>query len=89
MKIPRETEIQEDIVAKLDRYDIHPYSVVCSFAISEGIISITFYIKQDLSEFLDLLDYKSQCDKSGYLILEENNTIILSGLALINLYTLL
>lgn len=86
---PREIETQEDIVAKLDRLDIHPYSIICSFAIGEGIISITFYLKQDLSEFLDLLSYRSQCDKTGYLVMEDNNTIILSGLALINLYTLL
>lgn len=89
MKIPREIEIQDDIVDKLDKYDIHPYSILCSFAIDEGIVSITFFLKQDLLEFLDLLDYKNQCDKSGYLIMKDNNTIILSGLALINLYTLL
>lgn len=89
MKVPREIRIQEDIVDKLDKYDIHPFSVICSFSIGEGIISITFYLKQDLTEFLDLLNYKSQCDKTGYLVLEDNNTVILSGLALINLYTLL
>lgn len=89
MKVPREIRIQEDIVDKLDKCDIHPFSVICSFSIGEGIISMTFYLRQDLTEFLDLLNYRSQCDKTGYLVLEDNNTVILSGLALINLYTLL
>lgn len=87
--IPREEQIQEDIVEKLDKYDIHPFSVICSFIINGGVVSITFYIRQELNEVLNLLGYKSLCDKSGYLILEENNTLILSDLALINLYTLL
>ena len=89
MKIPREIEIQDEIEKRLSNYDINPYSIICSFAIDSGIVSITFYLSSDLKEFLDILDYKNQCDKSGYLILEDNNTIILSGLGLINLYTLL
>lgn len=89
MKVPREIEIQDEIEKRLSNYDINPYSVICSFAFDSGIVSITFYLNSDLLEFLDILDYKNQCDKSGYLILENNNTIILSGLGLINLYTLL
>lgn len=89
MKVPREIEIQDEIEKRLSNYDINPYSIICSFAFDSGIVSITFYLNSDLLEFLDILDYKNQCDKSGYLILEDNNTIILSGLGLINLYTLL
>ncbi len=89
MKVPREIEIQDEIEKRLSSYDINPYSIICSFAFDSGIVSITFYLNSDLLEFLDILDYKNQCDKSGYLILEDNNTIILSGLGLINLYTLL
>lgn len=89
MKVPREIEIQDKIEKRLSNYDINPYSIICSFAFDSGIVSITFYLNSDLLEFLDILDYKNQCDKSGYLILEDNNTIILSGLGLINLYTLL
>lgn len=89
MKVPREVEIQDEIEKRLSSYDINPYSIICSFAFDSGIVSITFYLNSDLLEFLDILDYKNQCDKSGYLILEDNNTIILSGLGLINLYTLL
>lgn len=89
MKTPREIEIQDEIEKRLSNYDINPYSIICSFAFDNGVVSITFYLNSDLLEFLDILDYKNQCDKSGYLILEDNNTIILSGLGLINLYTLL
>lgn len=90
MNTPREIDIQNEIEKKLSSYDINPYSTICSFAVDTGgILSITFYLNSDLMEFLDILDYKNQCDKSGYLILNDNNTIILSGLGLINLYTIL
>ena len=44
-------------------------------------------IKEDLKEFLDLVDYKYSCDKSGFAIIEETNTIFLFGIPLIKLYT--
>ena len=63
MKVPREIEIQDEIEKRLSSYDINPYSIICSFAFDSGIVSITFYLNSDLLEFLDILDYKNQCDK--------------------------
>lgn len=84
----REIEIQEGIRKKLSEYDISPFSVIFTFQTEhEGLLAITFYIKRDLLEVLELLDYKNQCDKSGFLILEEQNTLMLFDLALINFYT--
>lgn len=88
MKTPKELEMQESVISALQRYDIYPFSVTCTFGLkSSGILGITFYLKSDLSEVLKILDYQSQCDKSGYLILEDNNTLVLEGMALVNLYT--
>ena len=48
---------------------------------------ITFYLEAELHEILERLNYKNQCDKSGWLVREESNTLILTGLALLHLYT--
>lgn len=86
-----EEQIQEGIVSKLESWNLSPFSVTCTFRLGgdngSGLLSITFFIKQDLDELLKRLDYTSQCDKSGYCILDDNNTIILTGMALLNLYT--
>lgn len=85
---PNEIEIQDSIIKKLSEdYNISPFSVICTFQTEHaGLLSMTFYINTDLKELLDILDYDNQCDKSGYLILNESNTLILYDLALINFY---
>ena len=84
----REIEIQESVIKRLSDYDISPFSVIFTFQTEhDGLLAITFYINQDLQEVLKILDYKNQCDKSGFLVLEEQNTLLLYDLALINFYT--
>ena len=56
--------------------------------IGSGALSITFYIEEDLNEFLNLLDYKNLCDTSGYDIFLEDRTILLTGRGLMNYYLL-
>ena len=87
--IPREIEIQESIINKLQNREIYPFSVLFSFESPDkgGMLSITFYIQADLEELLRILNYKSQCDKSGWIIINKTNTIIFTGLALLHLYT--
>lgn len=88
MKKPRELEIQDMITKKLKDNNIYPFSVICTFGLGfSGLVSITFYLKSEIKEVLDLLDYNNLCDKSGHLILEDNNTIIFTGIGLLNLYT--
>lgn len=89
----RELEIQDEIIRQLEMRELFPFSVVCSFSLppgrEDGIVAITFYLESDMNEFLEWIDYKNQCDKSGYIVIEKTNTIVLSGLGLINFYTLL
>ena len=89
MKQSIEEKIQEETIRKLSSHDLYPFSVICTYSggISDGLLSITFFSPQDIDRILEILDYQSQCDKSGYFIVNEFNTIILSGLALINFYT--
>lgn len=87
---PIEVRTQEEAILKLSSYDIYPFSVVFTYAggKSDGLLSITFFLDSDLDKLLEVLDYQNQCDKSGYFIVKEYNTIVLSGIALINFYTL-
>lgn len=85
--LPREETVQEAITKKLEKLELLPFSVICTFCGDlGGTVSITFYIEDDLNSFLDFLDYPSRCDKTGYTIYQKYNTVILSGIALIDLY---
>lgn len=80
-----EVEVQERVIRWLEEKETYPFNVTYTKALGsgkEGVLSITFFMREDLEEFLDLIDYGTTCDKSGYIILEETNTIILIGLAL-------
>lgn len=89
MKLSIEEKTQEEAIRKLSSYELYPFSVIFTYSggIPDGLLSITFFSHQDIDRLLEILDYKNQCDKSGYYIIEEYNTIILSGIALINFYT--
>lgn len=86
-RIPRELELQDSIENFLTSRNIFPLSVTLTYKIGSGLLAITFYTKNDLNEFLDLIEYSIQCDKSGYIIISETNTLFLSGLPLVKLYT--
>lgn len=88
MKITREEQIQKVTQKQLEDWGLCPFSIICTFELMDGsgLLAITFYLKEDVEEFLDKLDYKSQCDKTGFYVIEETNTIILTGIPLINLY---
>ena len=89
MMKPREIELEESIIKNLQSIDIYPFSVIFTYAVdsNSGSLSITFYLLQDLKDLLNYLDYDSQCDKSGYTILEDYNTIIFENMALVNIYS--
>lgn len=86
-KKPREIDLQDKITAFLVDHNIFPFSVTISYAIDSGILGITFYLRKDLDDFLDLMNYDVLCDKSGYIILENSQTVLVSGLPLVKLYT--
>ncbi len=87
----QEEEIQENIIKKLQDRDLTPFSVIFSYEAGDsgGMLSITFHFKQELDELLRILKYNSQCDKSGWLIIEKTNTLVLTGIALLHTYTVL
>lgn len=78
-------DIEEYIKQKLESLDICPFSIVSTSAFSSHLVAITLYTSLDLEELLDKLDYKYQCDKSGFCIIKETNTIIFTGNALVQL----
>lgn len=84
----QEEKIQENIIGKLQSRDLNPFSVIFSYEAGDpgGMLSITFFLREEMMELLDILKYKKQCDKSGWVIIEKTNTIILSGIALLHVY---
>lgn len=86
-KKPREIELQDAITEFLTEHNIFPFSVTVSYSIDSGVLGITFYFIQDLKDFLKIMGYEYLCDKSGYTILENTNTVLISGLPLVKLYT--
>lgn len=84
-----EERLQQEVTNWLTKHEIYPMSVFFTYAtVPEPKLSITFYQGSDLTEFLDLLDYRALCDKSGYEIYNPG-TVILYGPGLNNLYLLL
>lgn len=81
-------EIEEKTVKFLENHDIYPFSVFFTDVIGSGALSITFYIEEDLNEFLNILDYKNLCDTSGYDIFPEDRTVVLTGQGLMKYYLL-
>ena len=81
-------EVETCVRDFLDRYEIYPYSIIYTKVIgrsSSGLLAITTFLSSDIDEILDLLGYRTACDKSGYIIYRSTNTILLTGLALENL----
>lgn len=73
----------------LESKDIIAFSVYITLEVpqnNQGLCSISFYNSDQLHEFLDLIDYSVQCNKKDYIILEETDTVLLTGLALVRLY---
>lgn len=88
MSLKNEIEVQESVIDYLVSKNISPYSVIFTYCLNDGgTLSITFWIDSEIDEFLNFIEYKSICDKSGYLVLKENNTVLISGFALIDFYS--
>lgn len=80
-----ELDIQDSIMTALNNLEIYPYSVIFTYCINpNGLLAITFYLPDDIDYFLKKINYNSQCDQSGYFILKETNTIIITGMSLLN-----
>ena len=66
-----ELDIQDSIMTALNNLEIYPYSVIFTYCINpNGLLAITFYLPDDIDYFLK--------------ILRETNTIIITGMSLLN-----
>ena len=81
--IPKEIAIQDKITKWLEENEIYASTVIFTFEIDGGLLSITTYSDLDYEDLINLIGYKTSCDKSGY-ILCEGRTILLKGIALAN-----
>ena len=59
---------------------IYPFSVL--FSEIEFFLKISFYLESDIEELKELIDYRSMCDKTGFLEFPSTNTIILKDMCL-------
>ena len=88
--LPREIEIERYVSDVLsETYDISPFSVIYTECKGISILSITLFGREDLKELLDLLGYKRLCDKTGFSIFNDKNTVILTQMAKDLLFSLL
>lgn len=78
-KLPEELEIQRWIQEKLTEKDLYPFNIFFTKKPGPATLGITFYTEIDLEDMLEILEYKSICDKSDYLIFPESNTLITIG----------
>lgn len=75
---------QEQVMKWLEGHEIYPMSVTWTYEFG-GLLAITFWVASDLHECLEILGYQRKCDKSGYDIFEQTNTLNISGMGLVDL----
>ena len=77
-------EYEKQVSDFLASKNLFPFSVVFTYngGVTSGMLGMTFYIREDVDELLCLLGYEKICDKSGFTIIRETNTVILSEMAL-------
>lgn len=81
MKKPREIEIQDKITKFLEDNEVWASTVVFTFEAAGGLLSITVYSECDYEDLLELIGYRTSCDKGGYTLCS-GKTVLLQGLAL-------
>lgn len=73
-----ETKVRDYLVS----YNIYPFSVL--YIKELRILKISFFLNDDISEFLDISGFKNMCDNFGYKLYSETNTILISKTYLTN-----
>lgn len=62
--------------------NIYPFSVL--YSKDPQFLKISLFLKNDIQELLDLTGYSKVCDNSGVQVFQETNTILYTGVSLIN-----
>ena len=74
---------QEEIIEKwMISKNIYPFSVL--YSKDPQFLKISLFLKNDIQELLDLTGYFEVCDNSGVQVFQETNTILYTGVSLIN-----
>jgi hypothetical protein len=82
MKPTDEESIADLVKERLLSQELYPSSVFFTYERNGGCLAITFMAREDIDTFLDSLDYKSMCDKSGFTVYPTTRTVLLEGMAL-------
>lgn len=73
----------EEIIEKwMISKNIYPFSVL--YSKDPQFLKISLFLKNDIQELLDLTSYHEVCDNSGVEIFPQTNTILYTGVSLIN-----
>lgn len=84
----KEKEIEHKIRSHLlFKLDISYYKITYTEALGVDLLSISFNNNIEYSLFVKSLDLEHVCDKSDYIEIEEESTILIHGMGLVNLYT--
>lgn len=62
--------------------NIFPFSIL--YSKDPQFLKISVFLRDDIQELLDLTNYKNMCDNSGVLVFNETNTILFTGVSLID-----
>ena len=62
--------------------NIFPFSIL--YSKDPQFLNISVFLRDDIQELLDLTNYKNMCDNSGGLVFNETNTLLFSGVSLID-----
>ena len=62
--------------------NIFPFSIL--YSKDPQCLKISVFLRDDIQELLDLTNYKNMCDNSGVLVFNETNTILFTGVSLID-----
>lgn len=76
-RIPREIEIQNYVRDVLSEYfNIYPFSVLYTECYGSPRLSVALFGSGDLQELLEIIGYKQRCDKTGYTVFYDKNTLL-------------
>lgn len=62
--------------------NIYPFSVL--YSKDPQFLKISLFLQDDIKELLDLTGYSEVCDNSGVQVFPQANTILYTGVSLIN-----
>lgn len=84
MEQPIEIKLQKTVEDWLSEKGLWAFSVFYTGATKKlpALLKVSFFIPQEVDEFLGYLQYSVLADKSGIEVYRETRTILLSGLGL-------